>query len=156
MANQKQPIQLIQAKGRKHLTKAEIEQRTNSEVQPVCDNIKPPQYLSKSQKKRFKIIAKQLEKLGVMGETDCEAVARYVVVEELFETTATVLQNPEILNNPIKFDIYTKLLDKYFRQCRASASDLGLTISSRCRLVVPKPSEDKPKNKFNNFERKSG
>ena len=37
--------------------------------------------------------------------------------------------------------------DKVFKQCRAAASDLGLTITSRCRIVVPKQ-EDKPKNPF--------
>jgi len=42
------------------------------------------------------------------------------------------------------------MLDKAFKQCRQSANDLGLTISSRCRLVVPKV-EEAPENKFLKF-----
>ncbi|MGN7308777.1 P27 family phage terminase small subunit, partial [Bacillus subtilis] len=34
--------------------------------------------------------------------------------------------------------------DKFFKQCRQAASDLGLTISSRCKLVVPKKEEKEP------------
>ena len=32
--------------------------------------------------------------------------------------------------------------DKVFKQCQSSARDLGLTISSRCKLIVPKLEED--------------
>lgn len=42
------------------------------------------------------------------------------------------------------------LRDEALKQCRSSASDLGLTISSRCKWVVPKPKE-KPANKFAKF-----
>lgn len=33
-------------------------------------------------------------------------------------------------------------------QPRQGASDFGMTVSSRCRLVVPKAKETKPENKF--------
>ena len=35
MAGQRQPIELVQARGKKHLTQEEIRQRMNSEVKPV-------------------------------------------------------------------------------------------------------------------------
>lgn len=38
--------------------------------------------------------------------------------------------------------------DRCMKQCRQGASDFGLTVSSRCRLVVPKPQQQKPENKF--------
>ena len=38
--------------------------------------------------------------------------------------------------------------DRCMKQCRQGASDFGMTVSSRCRLVVPKPKETKPENKF--------
>ena len=41
--------------------------------------------------------------------------------------------------------------DKAFKQVRAAASDLGLTISSRCRLVVPQAPEVPKTNKFSRF-----
>ena len=43
--------------------------------------------------------------------------------------------------------------DRCFKQCRQSAADFGLTVSSRCRLVVPKPAEEKKENKFAKFAR---
>ena len=60
MANQRQPIQLIKAKGKKHLTKNEIEERTNSEIPPITDGIAPPDYLNEAQKKRFRAVAEDL------------------------------------------------------------------------------------------------
>lgn len=53
MSGQRQPIELVLAKGNKHLTKAEIEERKSSEVKPITDNISPPPYLStKKNRKR--------------------------------------------------------------------------------------------------------
>jgi len=50
MAGQRQPIDLVIAKGKKNLTKAEIEERRSSEVQPCTDDITAPSYLTASQK----------------------------------------------------------------------------------------------------------
>ena len=120
MSNQRQPIQLIQAKGNKHLTKSEIEERTNSEIAPI---------------------------------TDGDALARYVVVEELFESASKTLQDPEVLADPEQVVSATLTLEKCFKMCRAAAGDLGLTITSRCKLVVPKPPEEKKQNKFSRFNK---
>lgn len=166
MPNPKQPIQLIQAKGKKHLTKAEIEGRTESEVQPNTDKIKPPKYLNKEQKKRFKAISKELISLDVMGNTDCDALARYIIAEEMYikmtDRLTDSINHSESLDCTDNIDeymsavetveVYAKLQDKYFKQCRAAANDLGLSISARCRLVVPKAPTKPPENKFNQFQ----
>ena len=60
MAGPRQPIELVIAKGKKHLTKAEIESRKNTEVKGKKDNIKPPGNLTKDEKKEFKKIAEEL------------------------------------------------------------------------------------------------
>ena len=57
MAGTRQPIEVIQAKGRKHLTKAEIENRQKTEIKAADDQVLPPAYLSAKQKKRFKATA---------------------------------------------------------------------------------------------------
>ena len=166
MPNQKQPIKLIQAKGKKHLTKSEIETRTNSEVHPNTDNIKPPKYLTKEQKKRFRTLSKELEALDIMGNTDCDALARYIIAEDMYikitekltvamNGTEYLLDNgniEEYLDATKAIDTYAALQDRYFKQCRAAANDLGLSISSRCRLVVPKAPVAPPKNKFDRFK----
>ena len=74
MAGQRQPIELVIAKGRKHLTKSEIEQRKSTEVKAPADNIKPPSNLNKEQKKEFKKISKQLIELEIMSNLDCDSL----------------------------------------------------------------------------------
>ena len=50
MAGQRQPIALVQAKGKKHLTKAEIAEREQTEVKAPSDRVTPPSYLTAIQK----------------------------------------------------------------------------------------------------------
>ena len=57
MGRNKEPIKLIQAKNRKHLTKSEISQRENTELPVIADNIKPPDFLSDDEKAKFRQFA---------------------------------------------------------------------------------------------------
>ena len=41
---------------------------------------------------------------------------------------------------------WTGVQASYFKQCRQCAEVMGLSISSRCRLVVPKPPEDETRD----------
>ena len=154
MAGQRQPIELVIANGKKNLTKAEIQARRDSEVQPIADNIIAPDYLTKRQKEEFDKYAEQLQKLKIMGETDNDALARYIISKDLYIKVSKQLTKREVLNNPMILDKYLKNQDRLFKQCRQSATDLGLTISSRCKLVVPATKEPpKKENKFKKFEK---
>lgn len=156
MAGQRQPIELIMTKGSKHLTKAEIEDRQNREVKPITDNIIAPDYLTKKQKTEFHRIAGQLGKLKIMGETDVDALARYIVANDFYVNAVKKMRTREVMNNPDAFAAWAKIQERYFKQCRSSANDLGLSISSRCKLVVPEIKKDAPKeNKFAKFEKRS-
>ena len=73
MARPRQPIDLIVAKDKKHLTKAEIEERRATEVTPCADDLTAPSYLTAKQKKHFDKLAAQLVKIKIMGETDAKA-----------------------------------------------------------------------------------
>lgn len=154
MSGQRQPIELVVARGKKNLTKAEIKERTDREVKPITDNIIAPSYLTAKQKKEFNEIADQLGKLKIMGETDVDALARYILARDLYIRITKQLRKSEVVNNPIVLDKYMKNQDRAFKQCRSSANDLGLSISSRCKLVVP-VTKDPPKkeNKFAQFEK---
>ena len=47
--------------------------------------------------------------------------------------------------------IFSGDVEKFLHPCETmqnEASDFGMTVSSRCRLVVPKAKETKPENKF--------
>lgn len=170
MARPREPIALVKAKGKKHLSKAEIEEREASEPQPCTDEIVAPSYLTAAQKKRFDKLASQLLKIKIMGETDCETLARYVTAQELYEQAVKELRSHTKLK-PKKEDFdslesyynvqdlwfkgqdsLARLIDRYFKQATASARELGLTISSRCKLQVPVKEETPVTNKFAAFE----
>lgn len=163
MARPREPVALIEAKGKKHLTKAEIAEREAAEVQPCTDDIVAPSYLTAAQKKKFNKLAWQLQKIKIMGETDCETLARYVTAQELYVQTVKDLraihrQKPKGMDASALV-LWAELLDKldkrqdrYFKQATTAARDLGLTISSRCKLQVPVREETPKQNKFARFE----
>lgn len=150
MGRPRQPVELLQAKGKKHLTKAEIELRKQTQIEGETDNIEPPDYLTKKQKDRFFELANELIKIEIMKNTDCDCLARYIIAEGLYIKFTKMLSK----SNDDVFEIreLSNLQDRYFRQCRNAANDLGLSITSRCKLVVPKTPEEKPENKFAKFD----
>lgn len=169
MSGPRQPIQLVQANGRKHLTKDEIRRRTEEEVQPCTDDIEAPGYLSSAQKKQFNKIAAQLLKIKIMGETDVDALARYVTAQSLYEAAVKELRKltkdrPKDKDAEGYFrdlevwstlmDLADRRQDRYFKQAQSAARDLGLTISSRCRIQVPVTDEKPRVNKFSKFDAK--
>ena len=156
MAGQRLPIEIVESRGSKHLTKKEIESRRSSEVKPISDGIAPPDYLTVNQNKTFSKISEQLKKLKIMGETDVDALARYVLANDFYIHAVRQMRKKEVKNDPIAFEAWSKVQERYFKQCRSSANDLGLSITSRCKLVVPETKTEAPKdNKFKRFE-KSG
>lgn len=169
MAGARQPIQLVMAKGAKHLTKKEIKERVSSEVQPCTDGIAAPSYLTARQKKQFNTIAAQLDRIGIMGETDCDTLARYITAQSFYEQSVKELrklqkERPRAEDYDDHRDFYAQLetwtssvdiadkrQDRYFKQAQTAATALGLTITSRCKLALP-PSTEAPKsNKFARF-----
>lgn len=178
MARPRQPLALIEAKGKKHLTKAEIAERRATEVQPCTDDLTAPAYLTAAEKRRFNKLADQLAKLNIMGETDTEALARYVTAQSLYEQAVKSLRKlekdrpkrpgPEAEQEEVdKFydklhiwsidiDVAVKRQDRYFKQAATAAAALGLTITSRCKLVAPAAPEAPPENKFKKFRKAAG
>lgn len=175
MAGPRQPIELVVANGRKHLTKAETEERRQRELQPCTDDITAPAYLTAKQKKEFYKIAAQLKKLNIMGETDVGALARYITAQELYEQAVKDLRRlekerpkPEDKEDDpagyynklegyyVMLDNAAKRQDRYFKQAQTAAAALGLTISSRCRLVAPVIEEKPKENKFSKFGKAAG
>jgi P27 family predicted phage terminase small subunit len=156
MAGQRQPLALIEAKGAKHLTKAEKAEREAREVKPCTDNITPPKYLTQAQKAEFVKIADQLKKLKILGETDVDTLARYILARDIYIKLTKQIQRKAILEDPILLDKYMKNQDRAFKQCHAAAKSLGLTIADRCRLVVPEIKVEATKeNKFKRFEKRA-
>jgi P27 family predicted phage terminase small subunit len=145
----KQPIELVMAKGKKHLTKSEIEQRKAEEVKAPADKIEPPSYLPDNLRKEFNRIADQLIEIEIMSNLDVESLARFVVAEYQYQQVTVKLLNLKGMGQ--KYIDLMYLQEKLFKMCRAAASDLGLSISSRCKLVVPKKNDEQPPSKFSKF-----
>lgn len=174
MAGTRQPTDLVVMKGKKHLTKAEIEARKNSEVTAPNDKVRPPSYLTPEQKKKFRKLAKELLQIKLIANVDCDALARLLIAQDQYiECTNKIKEIPLTEFVPVFKNQYNEetekmervqagereivngererlliIQDRCFKQCRQGASDFGLTVSSRCRLVVPKAQETKPVNKF--------
>ena len=149
MGRPRESIHVIEAKGRKHLTKAETEERKSQEIRAPVDKIAPPSYLPDNLKKEFVRIANDLKKIKIMSNLDCEALARFIVAEYNYQKITKKLLKTGVDNE--KYYNYLVMQEKVFKQSRQAASDLGLTISSRCKLVVPTPKKSEKKNKFERF-----
>ncbi|MFF5993703.1 phage terminase small subunit P27 family [Lysinibacillus sp. KU-BSD001] len=151
----KQPLQVIIGKGRSnHLTKDEMKRRQNHEekMRGPTENIVPPSYLTAAQKKEFMELAEKLVALDIFSELDVDALARYLdskyqylqLVKEMRKMKPTITIEDEETGKKTVFanDDYPKLARVkrgLFSECRAAASDLGLTITSRLKLVIPTP-----------------
>ena len=151
MANEKQPIAVIKAKGKKHLTKAEIELREKTELKVDLKDVSIPGYLPKKLKEEFEDIASKLLKIGIMTELDEDCLARYLLSKQSYLLYTSMLNKAIKKNNIAEMEKLTTMQDKAFKQCRASATDLGLTIGSRCKLVMPQVPEEPKTNKFSKF-----
>ena len=90
-----------------------------------------------------------------MSNLDCDALARYLQAESEYERVTLQLNKEQLMieeYNEQEEKIYVVnkeyerlviVQDKFFKQARSAASDLGLTISSRCKLVLPKTEIEK-------------
>lgn len=138
MPGARQPIELIVANGKKHLTKKEIEERRKTEPKINKDNIIAPEYLSEAQSKKFYEISNELVKMEIMSNLDCDVLARLVVAEELYEMLSKRMMTEEVRSDIFELEKTANLQDKYYKQCMSASKELGLTISSRCKISVPK------------------
>lgn len=156
--------------GGKHWTKAEIEERQNSEVKlPKPKALTPPTWLSKPAKALFRKYAKQLSDFpaGIISTLDVGTLARYCDCElsyaeasrhknvwlEVCRRRLEALCNPDaVARTPNdraeverayeeaknQVDFWSGQMVKFEKIARSCATEMGMTVSSRCRLVVPK------------------
>lgn len=144
---QRQPIAVLEAKGKSHLSKEEKERRRAQEstIPPDMREIQPPDYLLQwpDMVKAFDRYAEMLKKLMPenFGEPDAECLARYVVAEDSYERLTEMLYSGDPRTITEKKNIQI-MQDRAFRQAHACASVLGLTVTSRCKLIVPGDDDD--------------
>lgn len=135
MGRNSEPIDLLIAKGRSHLTKKEILERRAAEIPVPVGDLSAPSFLTKKQKERFDWYADRLQQVG-MKDLDVDCLARYIVAHDRYiEFTKKAAKTDIEIDAVVK---YANLADKAFNQAHKCATALGLTITSRCKLTLPK------------------
>lgn len=153
MSGKRQPTALVAANGRKHLTKAETDARLDREVHvPPPEAAMPPRWLAKKFHAEFREIGEILRSSGLYAELDRDVLAQYFVARERW-TRADKLASNAIRDKDEKLaKEWTSVQGTYFKQARQCAEAMGLSVTSRCRIVVPDvivnaasaPTEDSP------------
>lgn len=143
MAGQRQPIDLVLAKGKKHLTKREIEERQATEPRVAkVKSLRPPDYLPEDLRMEFVKLSKELGKIGLLSKLDCDVLARYFMSRESWLAAHRRAIQEMNCGDAKEAGKWARIEKTYFDQCHTCAANMGLTISSRCRLVMPKLPED--------------
>lgn len=147
----KEPIDVILAKGKSHKTKAEIAERRAEELAPIGSGIVPPPQLTAKQKKRFMALADMLGEWKVMSATDCEALARYVGAVDEYWACVKILRKKDVRADVEIYGEWADRLDKWDKMCARLEAKLGLTPVDRAKLSAPVKTEEPKVNRFAKF-----
>ena len=145
MPGPRQPLAVIAANGRKHLSQREIAERSAVEVTAVADGpVPPPSWLTKVKlRQEFERIEKRLRELKIFDVLDADTLAMFLAARDEYVAARRQADKALREKNVEAADEWSRVQDRYFKQARACASDLGLTVTSRCRLTDPeKPQQD--------------
>lgn len=74
----RQPIDLLIVKGKKNLTKDEIDTRRKQEMKAPSDKAEQPRHLTSAQRGEFEAIAAQRLEVNIITTFDYEIVSRYI------------------------------------------------------------------------------
>lgn len=163
MPRQKQPINILEAKKKTHLTKEQIETRKKQEGRKhaPADRLRPPTWLSKEGKKEFRIMMRNL--LAMQESASCEMVsnldvpalalwadayAEYQKINRIVEaegmtiaTETSKAQHPLLSRKKALFE----QMDKIGRQ-------FALSPAARIAITLPPAKDDdKPESKWAKF-----
>lgn len=138
MSAPKKSVAALRASGSRHYSKAKLAEREAQEVKaPPVTSLDPPSYLPASLAEKFRKLAPVLICMGVLSEIDGDCLARYLIAESNYLRVTSRLTSALNTGNLQDADKWSAMQDRFFKQCRAAGSDLGLTVTGRCRLVLP-------------------
>ena len=138
MAGTRQPTDVVLANGRKHLSQAEEAARRAGEVQvPRPKTIKVPKWVPETLKADFRRLGKQLLRCGLYTDLDADNLGRYLVAQHQYLIATAETEKALAKRDQEAADSWGRIQERYFKQARNCANDMGLTVTSRCRLVVP-------------------
>ncbi len=149
MPGTRQPLAVLEANGRKHLSQAERAQRRAEEVRlPKPAKIPPPRWLPEQLRKPYRALARQLLEADMgVALLDQDAIGRYLTAQSQYEQAVELTRQALAAEDHQLAGKWAAVQDRFFRQAHTCANDLGLTLTSRCRLAIPqkaKPEEENP------------
>ena len=159
MARARQPTDVLMANGRKHLSQSEENERRAREVKlPTAKKATPPKWLgrgfdeetAKALKAEFRKLGKQLIDAGLYADLDADTLAHYLVARHQWELAAVEAEKYLQEKFSGASDAWGKIQARYFADARKCANELGLTMTARCRLVIPEAmrKEAEPEDEF--------
>lgn len=173
MAGTRQPTAVVVAKGKKHLSAAEKAERLRHEVPIVPKKeqkkgvvIRYPERLPERMKPRFREYALQLIALGIYmnekGSGDADALRDYMLHQQSYlneigfknkalsqiSGSLTDEQREEAM---AQVSYWSKLIARDYNLAKAAANSIGLTVSARCKLVIPQPDEPEDESIMGGF-----
>lgn len=144
MPGPRQPTDLLKATGRKHLSRAEEAERRSREARvSPARTAKPPKWFPEELKKDFRILGKRLISAGLYTDLDADTLGRYLVAQHQWTIATDEAEKALAQRDQEQAEAWGRVQERYFRQARNCANDMGLTVTSRCRLVVPENARQK-------------
>lgn len=115
---------------------------------------RPPAYLNAEQKRLYTFYATRLIELGILADIDtwtlgsfCKAFTEWKSISKLIDVYEVDPEDFRSLDNYKKLSIEQ---NRWYKQMRELGSDMGLNITSRCRLKMP-GDDSEQENKFLQF-----
>lgn len=144
MPRKREPLKLLEAKGKSHMPQSVKAEREEAEVKtPEVKQVRAPKWLPTDLREEFNFYSRQLVALKIFSPLDRDTLARYLVAKQVYLASLNHVEAAISAGESGAAVKWSTVQNKYYAQCRECAGDLGLTITSRCRLVVPKKdSED--------------
>lgn len=151
MAGKRQPTAVVEAKGLKHLSKREKAERKAAEIRArVPESIQPPDWLAKKHRTEFLEIAGLLCELELYAELDRDVLAQYFVCRERWFQADKLAAKAIREKDEKTAREWNSVQSSYFKQARQCAEAMGLSVTSRCRMVIPGAGsgQKEPENPF--------
>lgn len=152
MAGSRLPLEVLEGRGKKHLSKRERANREAEDIKPnePVKRLVPPKWLTDGLRDEFLRISKALISLmpNTITRLEGDTIAAYCIAHSEWRAATSRLNAALMNGDPKEADSWSKVQQRCFAQARACANDLGMTITSRCRLVLPEGAKPKEENPF--------
>lgn len=138
------PVALHRAQGnRSKLGAAELARREAAEVKPANASRFPPAWLTDPRAQgMFCKVSGYLARLGIWDAADADELARYCAAELAYELLTTRYL-AAVSGGGAPEDAASLLAQQreMYRQAHTSASSLGLNVTSRCKVSLPRAAQ---------------